>query len=167
MRVIETKFSEESINKFLVKIITELVVDDHQYIKHIKSQNNLETLDIIILLDKKKEVVESLYTALNYRLTQNDEIKTFFRNAEHDSFIFPAGLLVHVCDIKKYYYLRNKWNIIAAVSETKYYPIINPDIKEIDRSFLILLDKNKYYNLDREIANFWSENTPKRRDYNE
>jgi hypothetical protein len=166
MREINAKFSESSVSEFLIKAIESLSRDNFEYIKYLKTSNSLQTLDIIILLDKEKSIVEHLYSTINYRLSNNEKINTFFRSTDHESFMMPNGLNVHFCNIKKFNRLKDRWNIIAAVVDQKYYQVIKDIIKDIERvSFLVVLDENAYYSLDKEADSFWKENSTKRKEF--
>lgn len=159
MQVQVTRFSEEAINNFLVAYASRF--SDYEYVHYVKGKAGItpkQSLDIIVLLEKNKDKYNGLYDSLNYRLSQSNNIPTFFRSADKNAFMFPGGINIHFVDLKKVKELIYKWNIIGGVADKELISLLFNKMKKIDgiNSFLVLED-NAFYNWDKAQSNFWNQ----------
>lgn len=164
MQVIEAKFNEEDISKILVELAERFAIDDYAFVKYLKHTSKTGTLDVVILLDRKQEVIDHLYDALNYRMGESKKIPTFFRSQDKQSFMFPGGVNFHFVDRQKFDRNYQKWTIVGGICESKYASFFLTLAQWMDSrvSWVLVLTDNPYYNFEKEHSDFWRKApTPK------
>lgn len=157
--IIEAKFKEDEISKILLELAERFAVDGYAYVKYLKGHTRSDTLDVVVLLDRKPEVADHLYDALNYRMGESNKIPTFFRSQDKQSFMFPGGVNIHFTDKQKFLSHRHRWTVIGGVCEAKFMNLFRPSLTEVDWkiNWVLVLTDNPYYSFDKEHADFWNK----------
>jgi alpha-D-ribose 1-methylphosphonate 5-phosphate C-P lyase len=143
-------FSEEAISDFIIPIIEEL--SDYEYAKYIKHSidgSAKTSLDIVVVLEQNYNKISALYDILNYKISTNNKIETFFRGTDKRSFLFPAGVNVYFVNLEEFRTKISKWNLISSVAESTFSSLIEEHLQSNIAQLLIL--EVKEYNIDRAI----------------